>query len=93
MSRQTNYIGFTNQAYEKIIKSTKVKELETIFGMFGEPINKTYLYEDSDGKKFESFIQAEPWSSGPCTFMALRWADTKELINGCYWSEEEINSI
>jgi len=44
-----------------------------------------------DGKVYEEFVQTEPWSSGPCFFLALRDPETGNAVRGSLWAEEEIN--
>lgn len=41
-----------------------------------------------DGKLVKEVIQAEPWSSGPCTFLCLELEDGTRIGE---WSEEEID--
>lgn len=54
--------------------------------------NVMYRYTFRDGRVLEGYVQAEPWSSGPCTFMALRDAETKEPVPETLWSEADINN-
>lgn len=57
-----------------------------------ESYNVLYRYTFRDGRILEGYVQAEPWSSGPCTFMALRDAVTKEPVLETLWSEADINN-
>lgn len=56
-----------------------------------DSVNVLYRYTFRDGRVLEGYTQAEPWSSGPCTFMALRDAETKEPVPETLWSEKDIN--
>jgi hypothetical protein len=46
----------------------------------------------SDGRVWESYIQEEPWSSGPVTFMAMRDFTTREPITETLWPQELIDA-
>jgi len=64
-----------------------------ICGMLGEDIHTLQYYELNNGKGYiEEYIQAEPWSSGPCIFLALRASDTKEPIIDSLWDNEDIGN-
>ena len=41
-----------------------------------------------DGRKIREVLQAAPWSSGPCIFLCLEYADTEERM--FEWTEQEI---
>jgi hypothetical protein len=45
-----------------------------------------------DGRVLETYVQAEPWSGGPNTFMALRDHETKEPIVETLWDKDTIDS-
>lgn len=65
---------------------------ENVLGMFEEEIIPVMEYRLKDGRIVVEFEQASPWSSGPCIFMALKWADTGEFIEETLWAEDEIQS-
>lgn len=56
-------------------------------GMFGDTY---YLYRHhlKSGLVAEEFLQADPWSSGPCFFLGLRISDGTEFL----WPQEEIDN-
>jgi hypothetical protein len=57
-------------AEEKRVDLTKVEPTQETFGMEDEyKLNKYIL---PDGREYTEFVQAEIWSSGPMTFLALR---------------------
>ena len=49
-----------------------------------------YKYLLKDGRWIFEYVQASPWSSGPCIFLALR-DESGNPIQESLWSEEEIN--
>lgn len=51
------------------------------------------IYRFKDGRVLESYVQAEPWSGGPCTFLALRDHVTKEPLAGTLWDEKLIDRV
>ena len=76
--------------YNVYVSNIQRAQYDTIDGAFGNsfPLNK-YTFED--GRMFFEYVQAEPWSSGPCFFIALR--NAVELpIPESLWKDEEIES-
>lgn len=63
-------------------------------GMFGGPGDEDFLriYTLKDGREVEEYVQAKPWSSGPCIFLALRDTKTKEPLPETLWDEEDIEN-
>lgn len=61
-------------------------------GMFEEE-GDLMIYTLLDGREVEEYIQAQPWSSGPCIFLALRDAKTKEPLPETLWDEGSINGV
>jgi hypothetical protein len=51
-----------------------------------------HILRFSDGRVLETYVQAEPWSSGPCTFMAIRDHVTKEPVVETLWSQRDIDT-
>jgi hypothetical protein len=61
-------------------------------GMFDDPYN-LYRHLLIDGRTAEEFVQADPWSSGPCMFLGLRVYDTNaDLESEFLWSQEDIDN-
>lgn len=55
-------------------------------GMFDDgPILDAYRVED---REVREVVQAVPWASGPCIFLCLEYADTKERM--FEWTEQQI---
>ena len=77
---------------EKCCKECKrpfPRELEVIghyHGMGGEyPLHR---HELADGDYVDEYIQAEPWSSGPCFFLGL------QLVDSVFeWDQEDIDNV
>ena len=61
-------------------------------GMFEEKVHEFRRFTTKDGKKIIEYIQAVPWSSGPCIFLALKYEDANEPIEESLWDEDEINN-
>jgi hypothetical protein len=75
---------------EQIKESAYTKERYAVEQPWYDSENELYRYKFDDGRILEDYVQAEPWSSGPCTFMALRDAVSKEPLTETLWSEEDI---
>lgn len=59
-------------------------------GMFDQEYD-LLEYRLKDGRILREFVQAEPWSSGPVFFLALKDKETGEAIKETLWSQEEID--
>jgi hypothetical protein len=59
----------------------------TFSGMFGEefPLHRYLL---PNGRVLEEHVQAEPWSSGPCIFLALK--EGRRWVRESLWSDEDV---
>ena len=98
MSRQTNLMGLSDKALkfikEKQLQSTINDEgPETFIGMFGEDIWNVHYYYENGICKYKDFIQAEPWSSGPCIFIALWDIENNCPVNETLWDYDDINNV
>lgn len=49
-------------------------------------------YTFPDGRVWEEYEQAAPWSSGPVIFLALKDTKTGTIIKESLWSEAEIEN-
>lgn len=67
----------------------KIEKCGSFCGMFDEecPLHR---YTMPNGKVYEEYVQADPWSSGPCFFLALR--DENGPIEETLWSDEDIDN-
>ena len=57
-------------------------------GMFGDTY-PLHTYTFPDGRVYAESVQAEPWSSGPCFFLALK-DENGAWVPESLWSEEAI---
>lgn len=57
-------------------------------GMFDDG-PELYKYRLKDGRWVFEYVQAVPWSSGPCIFLALQ-DEAKQPLPQSLWSEDEI---
>ena len=99
MSRSTSFVGFTKQAEEikkELVKKYYVSNYNSmgkpvdVEGMFGEIVYNCMFYYEGKKLKYHEYIQAEPWSSGLCIFMAL-WDDENNCpVLESMWGVEEI---
>lgn len=60
-------------------------------GAFDEANNPLMQYTFPDGRVFTEAVQAEPWSSGPVFFLALR-NEKGEWVKESLWPESEIEA-
>lgn len=51
-----------------------------------------HRYTFPNGDVYEEFLQASPWSSGPCYFIALKEGGDGAVIVDSLWPEEKINA-
>lgn len=75
---------------EPFYQALPSEDLGPVLGMFDETVHILRKYTLQSGQQIEEYIQAEPWSSGPVIFLALRDVQTKQPIEGCMWSDEEM---
>lgn len=76
-------------------------EYATIAGAWADTVAPLFRYKMFDGREVEEYVQAEPWSSGPMFFIALRYVGKTPCETGCTcepsleslaWTEEEIRA-
>ena len=68
----------------------KVDECGAYVGMEGDEYAlKRYTFPD--GRVYETFVQAESWSSGPCFFLALKDKDGK-VVPESLWGDKDIDN-
>jgi len=70
------------------------RKLETcgkFFGMYDNE-HQLRLYRLKDGGYAEEFIQADPWSSGPCFFIGLKVFDVDgHFLQEFLWDQKDID--
>lgn len=63
-----------------------------IRGAWTPEVAKLHRYTLSDGKVYVEFVQAEPWHSGPCYFIALKDRHGN-VVPESLWTDEEIEGF
>lgn len=65
---------------------------ETFEGMYEEEIHVLHKYTFSDGRVYFERVQDDPWSGGPCIFLALQ--DTKGgWVPESLWDQTVIDDV
>ena len=80
----------TNQVFESTVKSEVYRTLD---GAWNPGFLKLFKYTFPDGRILYEDVQAEPWSSGPVYFLALRDSEYSvewNWIPDSLWTDEEI---
>ena len=78
-----------NNTIQCFKKGDSKKRVGYIEGAWDDKVADLYQYTLSDGKVYTEYVQADPWSSGPCYFIALK--DENDVpISESLWTEEEI---
>lgn len=71
--------------------SVKREEHDVIHGAWTDMVAPLHKYTFPDGRVYFEAIQAAPWSSGPCYFIALK-DERGEWVPESRWSDEEIEA-
>lgn len=90
MARQDQIIGL-NERGRKLVEGAQREVVGTYTGMFGDP-HDLMEYRFRDGRVFTEYVQTEPWSSGPCFFIALK-DNIDRVVPESLWAEEEIEAM
>lgn len=61
------------------------------YGMCDDDGSVLYQYTLLNGTKVTEYVQAEPWSSGPCIFLALK-DENGDPIADSLWDDDEIEN-
>jgi hypothetical protein len=69
----------------------KMEQIGTVAGAWTDVVGHLYRYTLPHGEVYEEFIQAEPWSSGPCYFIALKDREGN-VVPHSMWADEEIDN-
>ena len=72
------------------IPAHEIEVIGTIHGAWDDNVADLRRFTMSDGTVYEEFVQAKPWSSGPCYFIALKRFGMP--VEKSLWTEEEINN-
>jgi hypothetical protein len=74
-----------------VVPVAKVEVIGKITGAWKDVVANLHRYTLPDGRVYEEFIQAEPWSSGPCYFIALKNLKGN-VISQSLWTTDELNN-
>jgi len=74
---------------EVITMKRDTKPYSKIQGMYPEDTYALLEYYLKDGTIVKEVLQAQPWSSGPMSFICLELENGKKIFK---WSKEEIDS-
>lgn len=88
MSRSDQRIGLNPWA-TKFVADKKREQYDT-FETAWSGDYLLYKYTADDGVMTYEYMQAVPWSSGPCYFIALRWGDTDKKVARSLWKTREM---
>jgi hypothetical protein len=60
-------------------------------GVWKEHVADLHRYTMPNGSVFEEFVQAEPWSGGPCYHIALK-NKKGAVVRQSLWTDEELGN-
>lgn len=69
----------------------KVEKVGEIHGAWTDVVATLSRYTLPNGEVLTEYVQAEPWSSGPCYFVALKDAKGKPVPQSL-WSDDDLNN-
>jgi hypothetical protein len=80
------------ESFDRLVEITvaKIESIGKIEGAFDPIVSDLHRYTMPNGDVFEEYIQASPWSSGPCYFIALKHPDGS-VVKQSLWRRESIN--
>lgn len=79
------------EEFERLVKLNEVSRKDSgkkYSGMFGDEYTLN-RYTLPTGEVYEEYVQAEPWSSGPVFFLALKDGDGN-VVEESLWDDEDI---
>jgi len=68
----------------------RIRVIGKITGVWVPKVADLHRYTMPDGKVYEEYVQAEPWSGGPVYHIALKDAKTGKPVAKSLWTDEEI---
>src|SRR5579883_2216385 len=71
------------------ISLVRTEHAGVIRGAYSPQVNKLHRYTLPNGEVYSEFVQASPWSGGPCYFIALKDKHGKPVPQSL-WTDEEI---
>ena len=86
--------GHTEQVDPRPVYGSSIEKEECgyIEGAWNDHVASLLKYTFPNGKTYQEAVQAEPWSSGPCYFVALK-DETGNWVPESLWSPQEIESV
>lgn len=66
------------------------EKIGKIDGAWNPHVADLHRYTFPDGRVYEEYVQATPWSGGPCYFIALR-DKRKRPVRQSLWTDREID--
>lgn len=70
------------------VPSYQVETIGSIEGAWNDHVANLNRYSFPDGRVWEEFVQATPWSSGPCYFISV--TQDGDRLPRLDWTDEEI---
>lgn len=83
--------SFDLPSTEEMVPLYDVEIIGKIEGAWDNYVANLHRYTMPDGTVYNEYVQAEPWSSGPCYFIALKNADGN-IVHNSLWTDDEINN-
>jgi hypothetical protein len=74
---------------EVVVPVATITKIGVIEGAFAATVADLNRYELPSGEVFEEYVQAAPWHSGPCYYIALKDAEGN-LVRRSLWTRKEI---
>lgn len=72
----------------QVVPSYQVETIGSIAGTWNDHVANLSRYIFLDGRVWEEFVQAIPWSSGPCYFISV--TQDGDRLPRLDWNDEEI---
>ncbi|MGH9553291.1 MAG: hypothetical protein ACRD3W_28175, partial [Terriglobales bacterium] len=67
----------------------QIEVIGSIEGAWDPVVAELHRHTLSDGSMYEEYVQAAPWSGGPCYFIALK-DESGQPVAKSLWSEEQL---
>jgi len=68
----------------------RIQVIGILHGVYTGKVADLHRYTMSNGKVYEEFVQATPWSGGPMYHIALRDVKTGKNVPESLWTDEEM---
>ena len=74
---------------EVYVPIARIEVIGRIKGAWDDHVADLHRYTLPTGRVYEEFVQATPWSSGPCYFIALK-DNQGRVLSRSLWTDEEL---